>query len=197
MPLCLPLHSFRRYGLGDEDSESAAGPPHPCPGKTLTQTSCIQHSRWTCCWEVSWTWTLALCMCRRIPKDKSHFYLGRSFTYYDKPASTQSRDQRHANGFTGWSMETAELNFNPSYIPNIIEKEPSFMAAFGVFFTAVTGIVAGANLSGDLKDPSYSIPKVCLLTSTSIPFSFSREHFLLLREHTSPTCTSDYRLVLI
>ena len=79
-------------------------------------------------------------------------------------------------------METAEANFNPSYIPNIIEKEPSFMAAFGVFFTAVTGIVAGANLSGDLKDPSYSIPKVCL------PLNFNLHSFLLFSGNTYCHC---------
>ena len=74
-----------------------------------------------------------------------------------------TQDQRHAYGYSGWSMETVKDNINPDYVESPISANPSFMETFGVFFTAVTGIVAGANLSGDLKDPSLAIPQGTLI----------------------------------
>merc|ERR1712223_1527729 len=72
-------------------------------------------------------------------------------------------NQRAAYGYTGWSIQTAKDNLMDQYTKGPMNSNPdsksSFMEVFGVFFTAVTGIVAGANLSGDLKDPAAAIPK--------------------------------------
>eukprot|EP01084_Bolivina_argentea_P179848 310752_1 len=56
-------------------------------------------------------------------------------------------------GFTGYSSQTFSENWNAAYMPN-----ENFISVFSVFFPAVTGEMAGANISGDLRDPSYAIP---------------------------------------
>ena len=56
------------------------------------------------------------------------------------------------------------MNLGPQYTYDYeANKMNSFFTVFAVFFPAVTGIVAGANLSGDLQDPSTAIPKGTML----------------------------------
>ena len=65
-----------------------------------------------------------------------------------------------AKGFVGWNSSVAYDNLWSDYRGTVDGNPPeSFFSVFAVFFPAVTGIVAGANLSGDLKDPGEAIPK--------------------------------------
>ncbi|MEE9403354.1 MAG: amino acid permease [Algisphaera sp.] len=53
-----------------------------------------------------------------------------------------------------FSVETFQANLAPGYTMG-----ESWVTMFALFFPAVTGIMAGANMSGDLKNPARSIPR--------------------------------------
>lgn len=57
-------------------------------------------------------------------------------------------------GFTGFK--------NANFIENLksdFNEDISFFVVFGVFFPTACGVLAGVNMSGDLKDPSQNIPE--------------------------------------
>ncbi|XP_076260652.1 sodium potassium chloride cotransporter isoform X1 [Rhynchophorus ferrugineus] len=72
-------------------------------------------------------------------------------------------DEQIAQGFTGFNSTVWSENWYPEYR----ESEGTnynFFQVFAIFFPSVTGIQAGANISGDLKDPASAIPKGTLLS---------------------------------
>ncbi|CDR88861.1 related to Na-K-Cl cotransporter [Sporisorium scitamineum] len=76
--------------------------------------------------------------------------------------------------YTGWSWDTLRNNLFPRFTSGAAgsstgTETENWQSVFGVLFPAVTGILAGASMSGDLRKPSKSIPKG---TNYSLLFTF-------------------------
>ncbi len=71
------------------------------------------------------------------------------------------------------------------------EGSIGFWAVFAIFFPAATGITAGANMSGDLKDPAHSIPLGTLLAIGFTAVIYLLQLVLLAGFATQSDLTSD------
>lgn len=65
------------------------------------------------------------------------------------------------------SVETFRANFIPGF-----RDGHTFFSVFAIFFPAATGILAGANISGDLRDAQQAIPKGTLVSILSTTITY-------------------------
>ncbi|CAB1424382.1 unnamed protein product [Pleuronectes platessa] len=71
------------------------------------------------------------------------------------PASPQKQD-------IGFFIYKSDI-FVANFVPGWRGKEGSFFGIFSIFFPLATGILVGANISGDLRDPTVAIPRGTLM----------------------------------
>uniref|UniRef100_A0A8D2ITA8 Solute carrier family 12 member 1 n=1 Tax=Varanus komodoensis TaxID=61221 RepID=A0A8D2ITA8_VARKO len=69
-----------------------------------------------------------------------------------------SNNEKEAKGFFNYQASIFAENFGPDF-----RGGEGFFSVFAIFFPAATGILAGANISGDLEDPQEAIPKGTML----------------------------------
>ncbi|XP_043193280.1 solute carrier family 12 member 8-like [Amphibalanus amphitrite] len=96
-------------------------------------------------------------------------------------------DPLAGEGYVGWSMENLRNNTSPRYT-----EGNNWFSAFGVFFPSLTGIMAGINMSGDLRNPRQDIPRGTLAALGASTVLYMLFAFVLAATCTREALLTDY-----
>ncbi|XP_028821289.1 solute carrier family 12 member 9-like [Denticeps clupeoides] len=100
------------------------------------------------------------------------------------PGDTPNTTLSYNTSYTGFNMSTLKHNLRAGYALDYSTKAVmTFASVFAVMFNGCTGIMAGANMSGELKNPSVSIPR-----GTIIAVAYTFIIYLLVFLLVSSTC---------
>uniref|UniRef100_A0A2R9BHP5 Solute carrier family 12 member 3 n=1 Tax=Pan paniscus TaxID=9597 RepID=A0A2R9BHP5_PANPA len=82
-----------------------------------------------------------------------------SFANYLVGTLIPPSEDKASKGFFSYRADI----FVQNLVPDWRGPDGTFFGMFSIFFPSATGILAGANISGDLKDPAIAIPKGTLM----------------------------------
>lgn len=122
----------------------------------------------------------------------SFFIVGPTVVTLSHTSAVNTTSMSTAN-YTGFRLHTLEGNLLSAYtVDYTTGAMMSFTRVFAVMFNGCTGIMAGSNMSGDLKNPGYSIPRGTLAAvfTTFITYNvlsllvaWSCDRYLLQRDY--------------
>ncbi|XP_057374572.1 LOW QUALITY PROTEIN: bumetanide-sensitive sodium-(potassium)-chloride cotransporter-like [Daphnia carinata] len=83
-----------------------------------------------------------------------------------------SSETEEARGFVAYSSDLLSENWAPGYTITSGQMQ-NFISVFAVYFPSTIGILAGANVSGELKNPNKAIPKGTILSIIICSISYA------------------------
>ncbi|CAF4421600.1 unnamed protein product [Rotaria socialis] len=102
-----------------------------------------------------------------------------SYAYDNQPFLNNKTDFLYGH-YTSFSSATMKENLYGNYtIDYTTGNTMNFATVFGILFSSITGLLAGANMSGELKQPSRSIPSGSISAIVFVFFIFTTETFLI------------------